>query len=258
MRYALGVEYDGSPYSGWQTQSHAASVQSVIEMALAKVADHPVRVHCAGRTDAGVHATGQVIHFDTTAARPLRAWVFGTNVNLPRTVAILWAMAVDDHFHARFSARRRTYRYFILNRAARPGLLATRVTWECRSLDALRMHTAAQSLVGEHDFSAFRAQGCQARHPVRTVYSADVRREGDMVVLEIEANAFLHHMVRNIMGVLMTIGRGESDIDWAARVLAGRNRSLGGVTAPATGLYLVNVHYDDTELPTRSEMQIAL
>jgi tRNA pseudouridine38-40 synthase len=254
MRYALGLEYDGTEFSGWQFQTHSRSVQECVEIALSKVADHSVKTYCAGRTDAGVHAAGQVIHFDSSADRKLRAWVFGTNVHLPRGIAVHWAEPVPDVFHARFSARRRSYRYYILNRPARPGLLASRVTWECRVLDAARMHTAAQYLLGEHDFSAFRAQGCQARHPVRTIYRIGVEQRGALLVLEVEANAFLHHMVRNIAGVLLAIGRGEAAPEWARAVLIGRQRAHAGITAPAAGLYLTHVHYEDFMLPAPADV----
>jgi tRNA pseudouridine38-40 synthase len=220
------------------------TVQACVEEALSRIADHPLKAQCAGRTDAGVHALGQVIHIETHARREERAWVFGTNTLLPRDVSVLWAKPVADDFHARFSARRRAYRYVILNRASRPGLWASRVTWECRPLDPERMQTAANYLLGEHDFSAFRAQGCQAKSPVRTVHCLEVQRRGDRIEIVVEANAFLHHMVRNIAGVLMAVGRGEQRPDWAKAVLEGRDRSSGGVTAPPDGLYLTNVWYE--------------
>lgn len=243
MRIALGLEYDGSPYCGWQYQEGVETVQRCVEQALSKVADHPVRVSCAGRTDAGVHATGQVVHFESNAARSMRSWVLGVNANLPRAICVLWATAVSDEFHARFSARRRSYRYVLFNRPIRPTFLAHRVSWEYRPLDAGLMAEAAHALVGEHDFSSFRALECQAKHPVRTVYRLDVTREGQMVYLDAEANGFLHHMVRNIVGVLAAIGAGERPASWAQEVLERRNRTLGGVTAPAHGLYLTRVQY---------------
>lgn len=243
MRLAMGVEYDGRDYAGWQFQRHASSVQAVVEKALSRVADHPISVTCAGRTDAGVHALGQVIHFDTTVHRPLRGWLLGTTSWLPRDVAVVWVRSVPDSFSARFSATGRRYRYILLPRVTRPGLLNGRVAWTHRSLDAERMHEAAQPLVGEHDFSAFRAIGCQARHPYREVTEIRVTRNGPYILLDVAANAFLHHMVRNIAGVLMSIGSGERPVYWAREVLEGRDRTLGGVTAPSQGLYLVAVDY---------------
>ena len=243
MRLACAVEYDGAGFSGWQRQAHARSVQTAVERALSFVADHPVQVSCAGRTDAGVHATWQVVHFDTEARRTHRSWLLGTNANLPGDVRLLQAHAVDDGFHARFSAQARSYRYVILNRAVPSALLRQRVTWEHRLLDEKDMQQAARCLVGQHDFTSFRAVACQAKSPVRTVYRLEVARCGDMVYLDVEANAFLHHMVRNIAGVLMAVGRGDRPAEWVDEVLQYRDRSRGGVTAPAGGLYLVGVSY---------------
>ncbi len=244
MRIALGIEYDGGVFRGWQVQRHASqTVQAVVEHALSQVAAHPIRVVCAGRTDSGVHAVGQVVHFDTHAQREPRNWVLGANINLPPEVAVTWALAVDDAFHARFSAVSRRYRYLILNRATRSSLLARRATWEHRPLDASAMHRAGQALVGAHDFSSYRAQACQAKSPVRTVHSLVVQRHGELIELRVHANAFLHHMIRNIAGVLLAIGRGDRDGGWAAEVLAQRDRTLGGVTAPPDGLYFERVHY---------------
>ncbi len=243
MRFALGVEYDGSGFSGWQRQGHTLGVQQCVEEALARVADHPLNVQCAGRTDAGVHAVGQVIHFDSEAPRRDRAWLLGGNANLPPGISFTWAMPVSDGFHARYSATARRYRYLILNRPARPGVMARRVSWEKRALDAERMQRAAQALLGEHDFSSYRAQGCQSRTPMRCVQEISLERRGDYLVLEIEANAFLHHMVRNIAGVLIDIGAGLRPEGWAAEVLELRDRALGGVTAPPFGLYLMAVRY---------------
>lgn len=245
QRIAAGIEYCGLGFQGWQSQHTAPTVQQAVERALSRVADAPVAVVCAGRTDAGVHAYGQVIHFDPPVQRRPRSWMLGANVNLPPGVAVAWVREVPQEFHARFSAQERIYRYVIFNRPARPGLLAGRVTWECRPLDAGRMLEAGRCLVGEHDFSAYRAIQCQARNPVRTVFRLDVQRIGDLIVLDIAANAFLHHMVRNIAGVLMTIGRGDRAVAWAEEVLASRDRCLGGVTAAADGLYLTGVRYPD-------------
>lgn len=243
-RLALGVEYDGTAFTGWQRQAHAArTVQGCLEKALERVADQPVEVVCAGRTDAGVHATGQVVHFDTTAQRELRSWLLGLNSNLPADIAVCWVNPVSDTFHARYRARARQYRYTICNRPTRPALTRSQMTWNHHPLDETRMQAGALHLVGEHDFSAFRAAECQARSPVRTVYRVDVRRVGDGVLIDVVASGFLHHMVRNIAGVLMTIGAGKQEPSWAYRVLAGRDRNLGGITAPPCGLCLVAVAY---------------
>ncbi|MDQ2694635.1 MAG: tRNA pseudouridine(38-40) synthase TruA [Pseudomonadota bacterium] len=244
MRIALGIEYDGSGFRGWQAQQPGVrTVQHCLERALARVADAPVAVACAGRTDAGVHATGQVVHFDTGAHRPLRAWMLGGNANLPADISVTWACSAPETFHARFSATARRYRYLIYNHPARPALLRQRATWIHRPLDAQRMQAAGQALLGEHDFSAYRALQCQARHPVRTVHELTVVRREAFIILEVEANAFLHHMVRNIAGVLLAIGGGDRPPQWAREVLEARDRTRGGVTAPAAGLYLTAVRY---------------
>lgn len=251
MRIALGVEYDGTGFKGWQLQRDGVrTVQGVLEGALSRVAAGPVRLSCAGRTDTGVHATGQVAHFDTEARREPRNWLLGANVNLPADVAVTWVKPVDEAFHARFSAQSRCYRYLILNRPTRSGLLAHRATWVHKPLDAERMHEAGQALVGTHDFSSYRALACQAKSPVRTLHSLRVSRHGDVLTLQVHANAFLHHMIRNIAGVLIAIGRGEQGMGWAAEVLALRDRTLGGVTAPPDGLYFERVWYPrQFELP---------
>ncbi len=250
-RVVLGLEYDGSRFFGFQRQRQTPTVQEVLERATARVADQPVTVHCAGRTDTGVHAICQVVHFDTPAERSERAWVLGCNSHLPAGASVLWARRAAPGFHSRFSARARTYRYRILNRWTRPGLLAGRVSWERRVLDASRMHAAAQALLGEHDFSSFRAPGCQARHAVRTLRSIGVERFGNEVVIEVTANAFLYHMVRNIAGTLIDVGAGKRTPEWVAGVLACRRRAEAGDTATADGLYFVGVEYPDyPELPT--------
>jgi tRNA pseudouridine38-40 synthase len=244
-RIAIGIEYDGTAYNGWQRQRTGLGVQERLEQALSEVADEPVEVTCAGRTDAGVHASGQVAHFDTGAARSERGWLLGANTNLPDDICVTWVRPVADDFHARFSATARRYQYRILNRLVRSALYRRRAWWVHRGLDDRRMHQAAQALLGEHDFSAFRAAGCQASNAVREVTDISVTRDGDWVSLDITANAFLQHMVRNIAGTLVAIGSGDQEIDWAARVLAGRDRTAAGMAAPPHGLTLVQVVYPD-------------
>ena len=243
QRLALAVEYDGSGFLGWQRLSHGNTVQGVLEAALSRVANEPVSTQGCGRTDAGVHAINQVVHFDTSAERPLRGWILGCNSQLPATVAVTWAGTVAPDFHARFWARRRRYRYVILNRAVRPALGAGHLTWERRALDADRMHQASQVMLGEHDFSAFRAVSCQARHARRHMHELSVRRDGERVIIEVEANAFLHHMVRNIVGALLPIGRGDRPPEWLGELLAGRRRELDVVTAPPDGLTFLGPRY---------------
>jgi tRNA pseudouridine38-40 synthase len=245
-RFALGLEYDGTSFMGWQRQSHAGrTVQACVEEALSKVADHPVEVTCAGRTDAGVHAVGQVLHFDSDARRESRGWLLGVNSNLPDDVAVQWIKQVPDDFHARFRAQARQYRYMVLNRDTRPALERARVTWIHRPLDAVRMQAAAQYLLGRHDFSAFRSVECQAKQPVRTLQRLDIAREGERLIIDAVADGFLHHMVRNIAGVLLAVGEGRRAPDWSRQVLDGRDRSLGGVTAPANGLCFMAARYPD-------------
>lgn len=244
MRIALGIEYLGTGFCGWQSQRHEVrTVQACVEKALSKVAGHPVSVICAGRTDTGVHATGQVIHFETEAVREDRAWLLGTTTGLPDDIGVSWVRQVADDFHARFSALSRRYRYVIANRESRPGLLNKRATWVFKRLDEARMHEAAQHLLGENDFSSYRGSDCQSRTPMRNVHFIEVSRQGDFVFIEIQANAFLHHMVRNIAGVLIEIGKGKRPADWSREVLEHRDRTRGGVTAPSDGLYLVGVDY---------------
>jgi tRNA pseudouridine38-40 synthase len=242
-RFAAGLEYDGRGYSGWQCQPGLSTVQEALERALGRVADSPVNCTCAGRTDAGVHALAQVVHFESEAARSERGWRLGANTYLPADVSVVWVREVPGHFHARYSAQSRSYRYLILNRDSRPGLSAGRVTWERRALDVQRMHAAAQVLVGEHDFSAFRAVECQAKSPVRRVERLEVARHGEWVTLDITANAFLHHMVRNVAGLLMAVGQGDSPPERVTAVLASRDRKTNAATAPADGLYLAAVRY---------------
>lgn len=243
MRIALGVEYDGAAFAGWQWQRGRRTVQAVLEAALSQVADAPIRAHAAGRTDAGVHALAQIVHFDPCSPRPLKAWWMGANSLLPDEVRVLWAREVPHEFHARYSAIARAYRYVILNRPSRPALQRGRMTWCHRPLDERRMQDAARHLVGEHDFSSFRAQDCQSRSPVRRMHFIEVSRDGDQVLIEMAANAFVHHMVRNIVGTLIDIGSGRAEADWAGEVLRARRRDAAGVTTPPDGLYLAGVFY---------------
>lgn len=243
LRIALGIEYDGTDFSGWQRLSHGRTVQGAVESALSFVADEPIEVTCAGRTDAGVHALCQVVHFDTGAQRTPRSWTLGANSRLPASVAVRWAGAVEDDFHARYGALGRRYRYVILNRPVRPALAARYVAWEREPLDAAAMHAAAQPLLGEHDFSAFRAVSCQAHSARRNVRELRVTRAGDRVVVTIEANAFLHHMVRNIVGSLLLVGRGEQPGAWIAELLRGADRTVAGPTAAAQGLTFIGPRY---------------
>ncbi|MGH8443518.1 MAG: tRNA pseudouridine(38-40) synthase TruA [Nevskiaceae bacterium] len=244
-RWAAGVEYLGTRYSGWQWQAHAASVQQEVERVLSRVADHPVKVTAAGRTDAGVHALNQVIHFDSDAPRAPHAWLLGANSQLPRDVSLRWVQAVDPEFHARHRAVARNYRYVMWTSRARSALLEGRVAWRVGPLDAGRMHRAAQVLVGKHDFSAFRDADCQSKTPIRTLHRVEVRAHGEFTVLDVKGNAFLHHMVRNIAGVLMPIGHGEQQESWAKEVLESRARAKGGVTADAAGLYFLGPEYPE-------------
>ncbi len=243
MRIALGIEYDGTAYNGWQRQKTGLGVQQRVEEALCRVADHDIEVTCAGRTDTGVHATGQVVHFDTDSRRGDRGWLLGANSNLPDDISVIWSKRVDDDFHARFSATGRNYRYQILNRLQRSALHRDRAWWVYQPLDAQRMHEAAQSLLGEHDFSSFRAAGCRANTPNRNITHVAVERAGDWLTLTISANAFLQHMVRNITGTLATVGLHEQPVSWLAEVLASRDRKAGGIAAPPHGLTLVSVDY---------------
>lgn len=246
MRIAAIIEYDGSCFSGWQRQEQARSVQGVVEEALSKVANEPIHVTVAGRTDAGVHAAAQVIHFDTGATRSEYSWVRGANSNLPSDVAVLWAGQVEGGFHARYSATGRHYHYLILNRPIRPTYLARRVTHEYRQLNVASMQEAAKYLIGEHNFTSFRAAECQAKSPVRELRALEITRQGELVCVRAHANAFLQHMVRNIAGVLMSIGAGEREPRWAREVLEARDRAAGGVTAASEGLYLAAVTYPES------------
>lgn len=251
QRIALCIRYEGTRYFGWQYQQGLLSVQGCLEKALSSVANHPVAVTCAGRTDAGVHATGQIVHFDTHAKRDDRAWVFGANSNLPHDISVGWAKHVWQNFHARHSALARRYRYVIYNHEIRPGILRHAVGWYYRLLDEEKMNQAARYLLGEHDFSAFRGAGCEASSPVREIYSLEIVRYRRMLVVEVFANAFLLHMVRNIVGVLVAIGSGEQPPEWAKQVLDSQDRRHGAITFQPNGLYLVEVKYpEEFDLPT--------
>ncbi len=241
---ALGLEFDGSLWRGWQFQGHdPQTLQQVLQQALSQIAAEPVHLEAAGRTDAGVHATGMVAHFDSKAVRPMRAWVQGTNTCLPDSVAVQWAQEVPADFHARFKAEARRYRYLIYNHPTRPALGRWQMTWHYAPLDVERMAAAAQVLVGRHDFSAFRAAQCQSRQPVRQVEHLTLQRRGRYILLDIQANGFLHHMVRNIVGVLLPVGEGRKPQEWVQTVLQSQDRRCAGLTAPAEGLYFVDVRY---------------
>lgn len=253
MRIAIGLEYAGDAFEGWQTQPHGRTVQDALEMALRKIALEPVQLVCAGRTDTGVHATTQVAHFDTSARRPLEAWVRGVNSHLPANIGVLWAVAVDDQFHARFSAESRRYRYVLVNRRVRPALLRGRVGWTHGVLDVVAMREAARCLLGEHDFTSFRAAECQARSPVRLMHSVEVERRGDVVIFDFHANAFLHHMIRNIMGCLIAVGTGNRPPSWMAEVLAAQSRDAAAPTFAPDGLYFLGPVYDASwNIPDRT------
>lgn len=243
MIIAVGVEYLGTAYSGWQRQSHSPSVQAHVEHALSKVANHPVSVYCAGRTDSGVHALGQVIHFESRVERPEKAWVLGGNAHLPDDIAILWAKPMADDFHARFSAISRRYRYVIANQKVRPAVLAGQVTWVREPLDENLMHQAAQQMVGEQDFSAFQAASCQSPTPFRNVFQVTVFRQQRFVIIDITANAFLHHMVRNIAGSLIAVGKQQQPVEWIAQLLSGKDRTQAAATASPAGLYFIQANY---------------
>lgn len=245
MRIAIGIEYDGTAYNGWQRQRTGIGIQARIEGALSSVADETVEVTCAGRTDAGVHASGQVAHFDTRAERSDRSWLLGANTALPDDIGLRWVRKVGDDFHARFSATARRYEYRILNRLVRSPLYRHRAWWVHQPLDDRAMHEAAQQLLGEHDFSAFRAAGCQAKSAVRELTSISVSRDDDWLIIDVAANAFLQHMVRNITGTLVAIGSGDETVGWAREVLDSRDRTRGGIAAPPHGLTLVGVQYPE-------------
>jgi tRNA pseudouridine38-40 synthase len=243
MRYAMALEYDGSPFMGWQKHTTGATIQAEVERAVSFVANAETPVVCSGRTDARVSARCQLIHFDSDAPRNERAWLHGTNTQLPDSIRALWVQPVPDEFHARYSARARRYRYSLLIRAVKPAISRQFLSWSREELDAARMHEAAQTILGEQDFSAFRTVHCQAKHPNRNLHRLDVSREGDTVYFDVQANAFLHHMVRNLVGSLMLIGKGEQPVDWMKTLLDGRDRTVAGPTAPAEGLMFLGALY---------------
>ena len=244
MRIALGVEYNGAPFSGWQSQTNACGVQDFVEIAIAKIAKHKVRIHAAGRTDTRVHAMMQVIHFDTQVTRPDTAWVRGVNAFLPKTVRILWAKLVDDTFHARFSATQRSYQYLLVNQATAPAINADRAGWYHLPLNVSAMQEAIAHLQGEHDFSAFRASECQASSPIRTLHTASIMAHGETIIFNFSANAFLQHQVRNMVGALIYVGKGLYSPQYMQELLAQKNRTLAPPTFSPNGLYLVGVEYD--------------
>ncbi|MFT3758807.1 tRNA pseudouridine(38-40) synthase TruA [Thauera sp.] len=242
-RIALGIEYAGDAFCGWQSQAHGRTVQDVLEQALTEIAAGPVRLHCAGRTDTGVHASAQVAHFDTDALRPMTAWVRGVNALLPPAVVVRWAVEVDEDFHARFLAVERQYRYILHNSPTRPAMLAGRVGWFHVPLDELRMAEAAECLVGTHDFSSFRAAGCQSKTPVRVMHEARVARQGEYLLFDFRANGFLHHMIRNLVGALVYVGKGRYPASWMRTLLEACDRSRAAPTFAPDGLYLCGVAY---------------
>ncbi len=247
MRFALSIEYDGSGFHGWQQQPGLRTVEGELSASIAQVANEPVKLHCAGRTDSGVHALHQVVHFDTTAVRDEKSWFLGINATLPKDIALRWVQPVAETFHARHSAQSRTYRYYLQNSVSRPALWNRHVAWHYIPLELARMQDALGFLMGEHDFSAYRALGCQARSPIRTIHELTLIQRHQCLMLTCRANGFLYHMIRNIVGVLLAIGSGKRPAVWAKQVLESKDRSLGGVTAPACGLYLVDVEYLDVE-----------
>ncbi len=258
QRFALAVEYNGQNFNGWQAQqSSMRTVQGLLEQAIAKIANHPVRLHCAGRTDAGVHACRQVIHFDTNAQRPLHGWLMGINTELPRDISVNWIVSTDLYFHARFSAQERSYRYLVLNQPASSGLLDSFVTWVHRPLRVELMQEAADLLLGQHDFSAFRAADCQAHSPIKNLLQLQFVQQGPLIALDARANSFLYHMVRNLMGSLLRIGKGERPVEWIAELLQSKDRRLAAATALANGLYFTGVRYDEYhQLPSTFQLPL--
>jgi tRNA pseudouridine38-40 synthase len=242
-RYAAQVEYLGTHYSGWQRQGHTKTVQGCVEQAISTVANHIIEVQCAGRTDAGVHATAQVIHFDSASPRTIKSWLLGTNANLPEDIRIIWVVEVDETFHARFSAESRTYRYIIYTRSVATSILKSRVTWVKKPLNVVAMNGASQYLLGEQDFTSFRAANCQSTTPMRNIMETRVTKSGKFIVFEIKGNAFLYHMVRNIIGTLIDVGLDHKPSTWVKPLLLLKDRNKASPTAAPDGLYLVSVSY---------------
>jgi tRNA pseudouridine38-40 synthase len=244
MRIALGVEYDGAPYCGWQSQTGGCGVQDFVEKAIAQIAEHEIRIHAAGRTDTGVHAMMQVVHFDTEIVRPDTAWVRGVNAFLPDSIRVLWAKTVDDEFHARFSATQRSYQYLLMNSATAPAIKAQQAGWYHLPLDISAMHAGIAYLQGEHDFSAFRASECQAKSPVKNLQVASIKAHGEFIIFNFSANAFLQHQVRNMVGALIYVGNGKNSPELIKTLLEQKDRTLSPPTFSPNGLYLAGVHYD--------------
>jgi tRNA pseudouridine38-40 synthase len=258
MRIALGIEYNGHGFYGWQTQQGLPTLQATLEEAVAKVANEPIHLFCAGRTDANVHATGQVVHFDTHAKRHIDAWLWGTNSYLPPSIVVRWARHVDYRFHARFTAISRRYRYVIYNHPIRPSILNTRVSWHYCPLDITPMQEAAHYLLGQQNFNSFRSSHCNSKTPIRTIKELTISRHGDLIVLEVEANGFLHHMVRNIAGSLMKVGSGLKKPEWIQEVIKAESRRAAAETAPPDGLYLTRVGYPEPYIFPLAEPQFLL
>ncbi len=254
MRIAFGVEYDGASFCGWQSQPSGCGVQDVLEIAIAKIAQQPVRIHAAGRTDTGVHALMQVVHFDVEAKRPETAWVRGVNAFLPKAVRVFWSKEVPEAFHARFSALKRSYEYLLINTSVAPAVLATKAGWYHLPLDFEAMKQAIQHLIGEHDFSAFRASECQAKSPIRHMYDASIISHSDRFVFKFTANAFLQHQVRNMIGALIYVGNGKHPPELIKELLQLHDRTLSPPTFSANGLYLTGVEYDGKwQLPNQNQ-----
>jgi len=258
MRIALGLEYDGRGFCGWQSQSSGCGIQDKLEIALARMAGHAVRVIAAGRTDTGVHALGQVVHFDSVTVRPISAWVRGVNAYLPDGVRVIWAQEVDESFHARFDAYRRSYQYWLINRPVAPSIMLGKAGWFHQPLDVQQMRHAMTYLQGEHDFSAFRAAECQAKSPIRHLYLADLKQAGENLLFEFSGNAFLHHQVRNMVGALIYIGKGSYRPEFIQKLLLSRDRTQAPPTFSADGLYLCNVEYDPKWRLPKSENKLSM
>jgi tRNA pseudouridine38-40 synthase len=258
MRIALGVEYDGAPYCGWQSQTGGCGVQDFVEKAIAQIAEHEIRIHAAGRTDTGVHAMMQVVHFDTEVSRPESAWLRGVNAFLPETIRVVWAKIVDDEFHARFSATQRSYQYLLVNQATAPAINASKAGWYHLPLDVSAMQQGIAYLQGEHDFSAFRASECQASSPIRTLNVASIQAHGEFIIFNFSANAFLQHQVRNMVGALIYVGKGKYPPEFIKSLLENKDRTLSPPTFSPSGLYLTGVAYDEKFALPNTQRQLTL